>query len=89
MILIPALLISALPISIISHFDLLVYLLLRCYSSVSNGSACNSSSYNPSHVLTAMGLNIEDIESSIRLSWGNNDNIITNLELLIQTAKKL
>jgi cysteine sulfinate desulfinase/cysteine desulfurase-like protein len=40
-------------------------------------------------VLTAMGLNIEDIESSIRLSWGNNDNIITNLELLIQTAKKL
>lgn len=59
------------------------------YCSVSNGSACNSSSYNPSHVLTAMGLNIEDIESSIRLSWGNNDNIITNLELLIQTAKKL
>ena len=38
--------------------------------SVSNGSACTSSSYHPSHVLTAMGFDEERISSSIRLSWG-------------------
>lgn len=61
----------------------------RQFCSVSNGSACNSSSYKPSHVLTAMGLNAEDIESSIRLSWGNVDDIIENLKSLIEIAKKL
>ncbi len=38
--------------------------------SVSNGSACTSSSYQPSHVLTAMGLDEERISSSVRFSWG-------------------
>jgi cysteine desulfurase len=38
--------------------------------SISNGSACTSSSYTPSHVLAAMGLDEERISSSIRLSWG-------------------
>jgi cysteine desulfurase len=37
---------------------------------VSNGSACTSSSYMPSHVLQAMGLNEERIESAVRISWG-------------------
>ncbi|MDE1224940.1 cysteine desulfurase DndA [Vibrio aestuarianus] len=36
---------------------------------VSNGSACTSSSYTPSHVLTAMGLDEERIDSAIRMSW--------------------
>lgn len=35
----------------------------------SNGSACTSSSYQPSHVLTAMGLSAERIRSALRLSW--------------------
>ena len=40
------------------------------YCGISNGSACNSHSYSPSYVLTAMGLPEERIESSIRVSWG-------------------
>lgn len=36
---------------------------------VSNGSACTSSSYTPSHVLVAMGMNEKDINGSIRMSW--------------------
>jgi cysteine desulfurase len=35
----------------------------------SNGSACTSSSYTPSHVLTAMGLAPERIRGALRLSW--------------------
>jgi cysteine desulfurase len=42
------------------------------YCSVSNGSACTSNDYSHSHVLTAMGLSEERIESAIRMSWGNN-----------------
>lgn len=37
---------------------------------VSNGSACTSTSYSPSHVLLAMGLDEDRIESAIRMSWG-------------------
>ena len=40
------------------------------YCGISNGSACNSRSYTPSYVLTAMGLPEEQIENSIRISWG-------------------
>ena len=40
------------------------------FCGVSNGSACNSNSYNPSFVLVAMGVPIEQIENSIRISWG-------------------
>jgi cysteine desulfurase len=37
---------------------------------ISNGSACTSASYTPSHVLRAMGLDDERIESAVRISWG-------------------
>ena len=40
------------------------------YCGISNGSACNSKSYSPSYVLSAMGIPEEDIESSLRISWG-------------------
>lgn len=43
------------------------------YCSVSNGSACTSHDYSNSHVLTAMGLSNERIESAIRLSWGKEE----------------
>jgi cysteine desulfurase len=39
--------------------------------SISNGSACTSHSYQPSHVLKAMGLRSERIQSSLRLSWSH------------------
>lgn len=40
------------------------------YCALSNGSACNSKSYDPSYVLSAMGIPVEDIENSVRVSWG-------------------
>lgn len=36
---------------------------------VSNGSACTSSSYRPSHVLSAMGLPDDRVRGAVRLSW--------------------
>lgn len=44
---------------------------LKGIAAVSNGSACTSNSYNPSHVLTAMGLPNSRIESAIRMSWSH------------------
>lgn len=59
------------------------------YCAVSNGSACNSHSYKPSHVLSAMGFDIERIESAIRISCGYDMNSFEDFEKLIQTAKSL
>ena len=42
---------------------------LKGIAAVSNGSACTSSSYTPSHVLTAMGLSEDRINGAIRISW--------------------
>jgi cysteine desulfurase len=36
---------------------------------ISNGSACTSRSYEPSHVLRAMGLPDERIRGAVRMSW--------------------
>jgi cysteine desulfurase len=42
---------------------------LKDLVAVSNGSACTSHSYSPSHVLTAMGLGEEEIAGAVRFSW--------------------
>lgn len=62
------------------------------YCGISNGSACNSNSYDPSHVLRAMGLPDAEIESCVRLSWGagaNADEIAESVRELLQVAKGL
>lgn len=45
------------------------------YCGISNGSACNSKSYKPSYVLVAMGLPVERIDNSVRISWGANSDL--------------
>ncbi len=42
---------------------------LKGVAAVSNGSACTSSSYNPSHVLEAMDLEEDEILGALRFSW--------------------
>ena len=45
------------------------------FCSISNGSACNSNSYNTSYVLKAMGKTDNESRSSIRISWGKYTDI--------------
>ena len=42
---------------------------LKDLIAVSNGSACTSQSYEPSHVLAAMGLPEADAAGAVRISW--------------------
>ena len=46
-----------------------VMLALKDVVAISNGSACTSQNYTASHVLTAMGLQEEQIKGALRLSW--------------------
>lgn len=43
---------------------------LKGVIAISNGSACTSSSYTPSHVLVSMGYDTARIQSAIRVSFG-------------------
>jgi cysteine desulfurase len=61
---------------------------LRDWFAFSNGSACTSSSYAPSHVLIAMGLSEDEANESIRLSWGPGTSQI-NSRKLIDAAQKM
>ena len=42
---------------------------LKDVVAISNGSACTSHSYEPSHVLRAMGVSEETTQQALRLSW--------------------
>lgn len=56
--------------------------------SLANGSACTSKDYKHSHVLKAMGVSDEVIESSIRISWGK-DIIGIDMESLIEIVRNI
>jgi len=59
------------------------------YCSISNGSACTSHDYSHSHVLTAMGLPDDRIESAIRISWGKQHFNYAGLYNTIRVVKTL
>ena len=48
-----------------------VMVALKDMAAVSNGSACTSQSYKPSHVLEAMGLPPGAVSGAIRISWSH------------------
>ena len=57
------------------------------YCGISNGSACTSKNYNPSYVLKAMGIPEEQINNSIRISWGASsdfDDVRDNIRELFK-----
>ena len=60
------------------------------YCGISNGSACTSNSYSPSYVLVAMGMSEDDIDQSIRLSWGRNvdiESLKDNFEKMLEIVR--
>lgn len=61
----------------------------RQYCGISNGSACNSSSYKPSYVLESMGFSIDRIQSAVRISWGNNSDVEDAFSNFISSVKSL
>jgi cysteine desulfurase len=48
-----------------------VMLVIKDLVAISNGSACTSASYEPSHVLSAMGLDEARIDGALRFSWSH------------------
>ena len=67
-------------------------IMAKQYCSISNGSACTSKNYSPSYVLKAMGIPEEEIECSVRISWGpdtSENELKENLVKLIEIAKQI
>ncbi|MEQ1823562.1 MAG: cysteine desulfurase family protein [Fimbriimonadaceae bacterium] len=62
---------------------------------ISSGAACSSWSNEPSHVLTALGLPIEWLRGSIRISFGRSNTVESarslakNLILVVENLRKL
>ena len=54
---------------------------------ISKGSACSSENDEPSHVLKSMGLSREEIEGTVRVSFGRNTRF-KEIEVLTQSFKK-
>ena len=67
-------------------------IMTKNYCGISNGSACNSSSYSPSYVLQAMGVPTEQIEDSVRISWGPEtdlNSVKEEFSKLLNAVKKM
>lgn len=59
----------------IPNFDTEIFIGMNPDIAVSNGSSCNASLIQPSHVLLAMGLTNEQAMASIRISFGKNTTV--------------
>ena len=62
------------------------------YCAISNGSACTSKSYAPSYVLLAMGLPVDRVENSVRISWGSGVDsieVVRQFQGIINAVKEL
>ena len=64
-----------------------LFVTLKAHYAFSNGSACNSSSYTPSYVLTEMGLSTELINEAVRISWCAESEI--DFAVLIDCIKNM
>ncbi|MEG3172143.1 aminotransferase class V-fold PLP-dependent enzyme [Sphingomonas sp. ZB1N12] len=53
-----------------------VMVALKGLVAISNGSACTSARYEPSHVMLAMGLDPEEVAGTVRLSWSHDTGTI-------------
>jgi len=67
--------------------ELLLKLDEKCICA-STGSACNSASAEPSHVLTAIGLKPEFLQGSLRVTLGE-ENTIEDIDYLIENLKHI
>lgn len=54
---------------------------LKDVVALSNGSACTSQSYEPSHVLLAAGLPKDRVAGALRLSWGGDTSDVPATEI--------
>lgn len=59
---------------------------LKDLAAISNGSACTSHSYEPSHVLKAAGLDEDRIAGALRLSWGADSGYVPAREIADRLA---
>lgn len=62
------------------------------FCALSNGSACTSKSYDPSYVLIAMGIPVDEIENSVRISWGagvEKSVVLDEFTKMVDVAKSL
>lgn len=67
---------------------------MKCGICVSTGSACNSGSDAPSHVLASIGTTSEYIEGSLRTTFGecntkeDVDFLVDNLERVVNELRE-
>lgn len=64
-------------------------MILRDLVAISNGSACTSSSYEPSHVLSAMGLDSQRASGALRVSWSHDPVLVDWAEVAERLANAL